>query len=519
MRRSGTLFGLLICGLIVVLTAQMCGKPQQRAHSTTQADVYLNHADTVDYVGKETCLKCHTDKHTFLHTGMGLSFDHASPDKSAADFKPVPHVYDSFNDLHYTAFWRGKELWMKEYRLENGDTIHQLNQKIDFIVGSGQHTNSHLFKVHDLVFQAPMTWYAQKGKWDLPPGFENGNNSRFSRWIDLECMSCHNAMPVMKKESGREFLQIGQGIDCERCHGPGELHVQLKMKGRSATDEQGIDRSIVNPAKLSWDRQIDLCQRCHLQGLNQLKEGKTFTDYKPGMVLKDVFEIYLPRFEGGKGRFDMANHAQRLQMSECFIKSGSGEGESPLTCISCHNPHVSVKLSGKAVFNQQCVQCHQDKGCSADQSILLANDNNCVQCHMPPTDAEDIPHVSVHDHYIRKPLQAREKEQIGLLTGLYSVNNPKPETADLLRAYLSYFEKFDKNPFYLEKAKELLSAGGIKEKVHYAYLIGNTAELIRLSEPYLEEEHKDAWTAYRIGEAFLQQKQYREADLLARKGE
>ena len=39
----------------------------------------------------------------------------------------------------------------------------------------------------------PYTYYTQEEIADLPPGFENGSNTRFSREIGLECMSCYNA--------------------------------------------------------------------------------------------------------------------------------------------------------------------------------------------------------------------------------------------------------------------------------------------------------------------------------------
>lgn len=490
---------LLILAVSITFIAQMCGKLSDV--NERSGLVYLNHHDTVNYVGMNTCLQCHSDKHTFKHTGMGQSFDLAHPSKSSAIFSPPPHVYDSFLDLHYTAFWRDSILWMLEYRLDGKDTVHSLEQRIDFIVGSGQHTNSHLFLVNDMVFQAPLTWYAQKKKWDLPPGFEKGNNTRFSRMIDLECMSCHNAMPRMVEGSDRSFKHIGRGIDCERCHGPGELHVHLRQRGESAIDEQGIDRSIVHPGKLSWERQIDLCQRCHLQGLNLLKPGKSFADFRPGMPLMDVFEIYLPKFQGGKGKFDMANHAQRLQMSACFQSVADKGG---ITCISCHNPHLSVKVTGIGVFNEACLKCHQREACSAPLAERAEKEDYCASCHMPSTGADDIPHVTVHDHYIRKPIDRKEFQQLGVLAGLYSVNNAHMQQIDLLRAYLSYYEKFDKNEFYLNEAEKMLNIGGLDEAIHFFYLKADFDEVQKLSEAYLKENNPSSWSCYRLGEAMLQ---------------
>ena len=66
---------------IIVATLLYCS---DNTKSTTDFH-YDNHADSVAYVGMETCATCHQDKHqTFVHTGMGLSFDSATRQKSSA---------------------------------------------------------------------------------------------------------------------------------------------------------------------------------------------------------------------------------------------------------------------------------------------------------------------------------------------------------------------------------------------------------------------------------------------------
>ena len=240
-----------------------------------------------------------------------------------------------------------------------------------------------------------------------------------------------------------------------------------------------------------------------MQGLNVLKEGKRFTDFKPGMVLSDVFEIYLPQYEGENGSFDMANHSQRFQMSECFVQSNSNT--LSFTCISCHNPHISVKETGKEVYNAACKNCHQTKKCSEKDAALLAAKNNCVSCHMPANSSVDIPHVSVHDHYIRKPKSKQDLQNMQKLIGLYAVNNSAPALETQIQAYLEYWEKFDKNPFYLTKAFELLAkTKNQKLWLKYYYLTENYAKAIQLK---LENVELTAWENFMLGEAFGKQNQ------------
>ena len=480
--------------------------------SSKDTSFFLNLHDTVDYVGMETCKGCHSDKHeTFIHTGMGLSFDLATSSKSAAFFNNVNPIYDKNRDLYYFPFWKQGSLYISEYRLNGKDTIHYREEKISHIIGSGQHTNSHFWNDNGFLYQAPLTYYTQKGKWDLPPGFEVTNTS-FHRKIDIECMSCHNGIPKINAQSINFFEKIPLGIDCERCHGPGELHVNQKRNGIIVNTQKEADRSIVNPKRLPFSLQIDICQRCHLQGNNVLKPGKRFTDFKPGMKLSDVFEIYMPKYENND-YFVMAGHADRFQKSACFIKSNRGNTETynpniNFTCINCHDPHVSVKKTKMQGFNQQCQNCHTT---SSEKSSLKKcklpiseqnHQNGCVGCHMPASGSEDIPHVLVHDHKIQRPSKSLNLEKNkGKLLGLYAVNNPNPEKSMLVKAYLSYFEKFDANPLYIEKAHEIIGNENRGENALLLhYLKANYTEVVKLSKT-IDIESADAWQCYRIAKS------------------
>ncbi|MBT4217587.1 MAG: pilus assembly protein TadD, partial [Flavobacteriales bacterium] len=166
-----------------------------------------------------------------MQTGMGQSFTHATKIKSVLDENNNPLIYDENKNLYYQPIWKKDSLYIMEFRLDKYDTIHKLIQKIDYVIGSGQHTNSHIFSINGYLHQAPYTFYTQERKGDLPPGYENGYNSRFTREIGLECMSCHNAYSNHVENSLNKYHSVPNGIDCERCHGPGEIHVKEKLSG------------------------------------------------------------------------------------------------------------------------------------------------------------------------------------------------------------------------------------------------------------------------------------------------
>lgn len=536
-------FILVLLCMVITLVFTVCENSKEKVKQIQSSPIssYLNHDDSAKYVGMQTCKNCHQKIYnTFIETGMGKSFELATQNKSAASFTNST-VHDKINDFSYKAFWQQDSLYFTEYRLEKNDTIHRRTEKVNFIIGSGQHTNSHIQNVNGYFNQMPMTYYTQKKHWDLPPGFENGFNTHFTRKIGLECMSCHNGFPDFVMGSENKYRSVPQGIDCERCHGPGSIHVNQRMSLPIVDTSKHIDYSIVNPSKLSADLQFDICQRCHLQGNAILKNDKSFYDFKPGNKLSDYISVFLPKYKNADDEFIMASHADRLKQSMCFIKSfQKAENKNSLkpykdamTCITCHNPHVSVQQTNKNTFNDACGSCHKDGGKSnlncTDKKVIAAKLKkahppnqafiNCVGCHMPVSGATDIPHVSVHDHYIRKPLSQFQKEKIKTFLGLYSVNEKNPDKLTRAKAYINQYDKFDQNPSYLDSAEHLLNNNsGINLQAHSKVLVQiyftkhdfkkilshvNKIGEEKCSALYTKPsfDNSDAWTCYRIAEA------------------
>ncbi len=474
---------------------------------------------------------------------MGKSLALATRQKSSADFSKAT-IYDTFSNMHYSASWKNDSLYFNEYRLEKKDTVFARTEQVNFIIGSGQHTNSHLQSVNGYFNQMPMTYYTQKKHWDLPPGFENGVNTHFSRKIGLECMSCHNGYPDFVLGSENKFRSIPNGIDCERCHGPGSVHVTERQMGTKVDTSKYSDYSIVNPAKLPIDRQFDICQRCHLQGNAVLKEGKSFYDFKPGQKLSDFISVFLPKYKNADEDFIMASHADRLKQSACFIKSYEKAGkqnslkpyQGAMTCITCHNPHVSVKETNSEVFNEACMNCHGELAVGGRQpsvtsrqptletvhrQLKTANWSNCVSCHMPASGSTDIPHVSVHDHYIRKPVTKKEKDKIKTFVGLFCINEKNPSQLTKAMAYINQYEKFDQDKSYLDSAARLLKESTTEEfftnlraSIQLNFIRQDFKKVLTYLQRAGEQkcyatiftkqsyDNTDAWTCYRIAESY-----------------
>ncbi|KXK42138.1 MAG: hypothetical protein UZ11_BCD004001460 [Bacteroidetes bacterium OLB11] len=462
-----------------------------------------------EYVGMNTCKNCHQAVYdSFIKTGMGQSWGLATQQKSAADFSVHKAlVYDSIKDFYYKPYWDGDSLTILEYRIKGKDTVHKRIEKVSFIVGSGQHTNSHIINNHGYLTQAPITFYTQKGTWDLAPGFEAGHNSRFDRKIELECISCHNGYPEFVSNSLNKYTNVPLGIDCERCHGPGSLHVEEKLKGILVDTSKEPDYTIVNPRRLTTEQQNNLCQRCHLQGITVLNDDKSFFDFYPSQSLSQTMNTFLPNYSGSDNHMIMASHVERMKMSNCYIAS------QKMSCITCHNPHISVKSTSIEHFNASCRNCHTTQNqCTESLEIRNQANNNCTSCHMPKNKSIDIPHVAVTDHYIRKRPLSSNDEEVSRFINMICYNNNLVELKTRSRAFIEFYERYEPMPLFLDSAIIYLQQSGIdtsqqfdKDLIRIYFLKSNFKKIIQLAQNTKPQSINDSWTAYRIGESFMKE--------------
>ncbi len=505
---------LLLAVAVITAPAFYCSSPSQDDEHP-QSDWLSVYDTSVHYVGMDKCRICHENIYqTFIQTGMGQSFGHATKQKSAGDFSPEHAlVYDKNLDFYYKPYWSNDSLYIMEYRLEGRDTVHKRIQRIDYIVGSGQHTNSHIFNTNGYFYQAPITFYTQKKQWDLAPGFENGANSRFGRMIQLECMSCHNGYPHFEDNSDNKYVSVKTGIDCERCHGPGSMHVELKMAGKIVDTSKGPDYSIVNPRRLSTELQNNICQRCHLQGIAVLNDGKTFFDFRPGMKLSEVMNVFMPQYEGAQDKMIMASHVERMKKSNCYVSSGK------MSCITCHNPHISVKVTPRTQYINACKSCHgnnDNSGCTENEAVRMAKNNDCVTCHMPRNGSIDIPHVAVTDHYIRKrPADDTLQKKITAFLGLQCFNNDRVDAITKARGFMEFYERYNPNKGLLDSALKYIDVQKDAEEkqkqnrdyIRVYFLQNNYNTVVQYAAQLKPETMNDAWACYRVGESYFQLKQ------------
>jgi len=350
---------LMVAGSVVVLSA--CAPPTPPPGAAKQ------------FVGSAACESCHRDIYTrWKDTLMANVVQDPSkrPDAIIGDFStPNPLVTFSPADV---AFTYGSK-WKQRYFTRRGDDY----------------------------FVFPAQWDVRNKTWrryDPQPGadwwVEHYPADQMQRPTGPLCDGCHSVNYDLRTKTVTEW-----NVGCEKCHGPGSLHVAYPVAS-----------TIVNPAKLEGERADDVCVQCHSQGQPRANpiEG-LYVDwpvgYQPGDRLSDVWK--LEEHELGRDTFthwpEGTAHKNRMQGNDYAQSQMSLKG---VQCSACHDVHGTahdgdLRLPGDAV----CLQCHGPQRQPGPPGTIEfhtqhkadSEGSRCVACHMPLT-ARTVGNVSVRSH-------------------------------------------------------------------------------------------------------------------------
>ncbi|HEV3260494.1 MAG TPA: tetratricopeptide repeat protein, partial [Gemmataceae bacterium] len=276
-----------------------------------------------------------------------------------------------------------------------------IEAEVQFVLGSGTRGRTYLVNRDGYLFESPISWYRQAHAWDLSPGYAN-NNHHFTRPVNAECLFCHANQAAAVEHTANRYRQPvfhGHAIGCERCHGPGELHADLRS---AAKQHSGVDETIVNPLHLEPALRDNVCQQCHLHGeVRTLRRGLRWSDYRPGLPLELFVSVFVRAESATENK--AIGQVEQIASSRCFRES---RGDKKLGCLSCHDPHYFPEQADKAAYYRgRCLECHQVTSCGLPPHVRLAKnkEDSCVACHMKRITSADIAHTAVVDHRLRVP--------------------------------------------------------------------------------------------------------------------
>jgi predicted CXXCH cytochrome family protein len=420
---------------------------------------YRNVRPEVRYVGSAACAGCHSDIAASYHRHpMGRSMPSAA--ELVANLigllpsgqEPLPAAsalasrlarlerYDAGAHARFEAFGREYQVEPRGSQIIHRETLYDaqhhivaaLAEPVSVAIGSGARTRSYLMARGDAVVESPLTWYVPEKRWDLSPGYRDNALffEHFERPVTNECLYCHaDAVEPVKGSANRYRLPLVRehGIGCERCHGPGQLHVEAPGRGAD-----GLNPTIVNPARLEPQLRDSVCEQCHLQGwFRVLRAGREWSDYRPGLPFEQFYVVF-DRPQELTDQHESIRTVEQMHVSRCYQKS-----RGVLGCISCHDPHELPAPETKAAYyRERCLRCHGTRrgspdgarrgspdgarrgspdpaasahapprnvpapSCTEARAVRQRKGDSCIACHMAPLASSNIPHIANTDHRI-----------------------------------------------------------------------------------------------------------------------
>lgn len=350
------------------------------------------------YVDPQRCRPCHTALFdSYKETGMGQSFGIAAAVPALAEF------FHTASNRRYSVEERNGAHYLRRFLPETADAIER---RIDYVIGSGNHSKTFVHRdSRGRLLELPLSWYSERGGyWAMSPGYDRPDHSEFRREVSENCLFCHNGYPPGLSKG------LAMGIDCQRCHGPGQQHVESKGK-------------ILNPSQLTRERQLDVCLQCHMESASRTlpdavrrigRDVYSYTPWEPLANYKLYFEFAANPRDNLSG-ITVNSSAYTLMKSACFQKSAS------MTCTTCHDPHLARRgKEAAAHYTQVCRSCHAQ--------AHEASRTDCATCHMQKRRTEDAVHVVMTDHSIHRrplmgdmlaPIAERHDRQSGPVKRLY----------------------------------------------------------------------------------------------------
>jgi len=237
---------------------------------------------------------------------------------------------------------------------------------LDWAFGAGAKAVTLVGRAAPGAFEHRLSWYAGSNQLGLSPGHPAtpapDAASALGVWQKPETLArCFNCHATGFRGLDQPFTP---GVQCERCHGPGERHIALAKAGRPAA------RAIVNGGRMSARNAVLLCAECHRS------PNPVAASAQPELDAPDSIRFAPVGFLA----------------SRCFQKSKN------FSCQSCHRPHEDLAPASNSRYAQVCISCHAVRP-SSHINKNCPRGPDCVACHMRQD--EPLPQLKFTDHRIR----------------------------------------------------------------------------------------------------------------------
>ncbi|MFQ6057289.1 MAG: multiheme c-type cytochrome [Anaerolineae bacterium] len=330
-----------------------------------------------NYVGSRTCGQCHASKYAaFQETWHPRMLREASDEAILGDFTS-----------------RDPDLTFSRH-------------EVRYVIG-GQYKQRYLTEIEGELYVLPAEWNVVAGEW-MPYHPADWRARPYRRL----CAGCHTT--GYDPWTG-EWSEMG--VWCEACHGPGGDHVA----------STGNRTMIVNPARLDFESQAEVCGQCHSRGHDPSGTYPFPVGFRPGGPTR-LAEAFI--FTTDPGDFWPDGSAKKHHMQ--YLDWQKGEHARSVNCIFCHVSHSKGETDHQTrmVGNHRCIICHESK---RDQGAHIPFMKDvpvfCTDCHMPAISQLVVTDFQIRSHTFWPP-DPRKTMQYGgqevMPTACYICHTDKP---------------------------------------------------------------------------------------------
>jgi hypothetical protein len=467
--RTRSLLALLgvVGGVILVALAWFSVQETAREQSSPSSSAeilppfrpsrFQNTEPAVAFVGAAGCAACHAEEHASY---LATAHSKALAEVVLAQEPPDGEFDDVHSKKRYRIRRQDNQMYHQEWLQMAGEELILANFPVRYVIGSGRFSRSYLIEIDGFLYESPATWYSARPGWALSPGYDKFNPG-FQRPAELRCLLCHAGRIEPVDNSPQRVDLHALAIDCERCHGPGALHVAKWKSSNGSLAPGEVDETIVNPVHLDRHLREDICAQCHLHSAATVElPGRRLQDFRPGRSLADFVTHFSNRTPSEE--MQVVGHVEQMRLSPCYQESET------LTCTTCHDLHAPLSSADKkVVYRAKCLTCHSEQACTAGQAERFAAGvaDNCLTCHMPQSKTE-IPHFAFTHHRIGIHAANRKSSSEQELSELVPLEDPSwqpkfVQDRNLGLAYLQFSIAPGQGEFseaYRQRAQSLLEA-------------------------------------------------------------
>ena len=403
------------------------------------------------YVGSKVCQTCHATQYAeWQSTWHANMIRKPSADVVVGDFNNVMHTFpkvqaDRVDGKGTAPIDPRIRLWSRDGRyvftlLDQDNPANEVTYEVELVIGGNwdQHYEALVEGQH---FPTPMRWAVGDKSWLIggyrpedwfkadgtPDGIpRKPHELKKLRATEAKCAMCHETGftptrdPATKTWGG---TPLEPGIGCEKCHGPGSLHVEANKD--PAKKDPG---KIVHGTKdLNALQQTMLCAQCHGRNTNKTEPDLAFpVGFLPGDVHMSSLVSFWSYDDSNPDHnkyFWPSNWARRNRQQWQDFRLSKHFTKTDVTCLTCHTFHGRWEPRQLRLPKAQlCVQCHTATGLAKKPnaelyagSLMAQRGVTCTDCHMAkigwrtnPSLANPNTHwdVTSHTFLVSKPEMA-----------------------------------------------------------------------------------------------------------------